>query len=80
MHLRAIEDGSDPILLILSADHYIKNETLFKQAVNKGKICAEGDIVTFGITPDKPAIGYGYIEAEEAFQKGVLEASLIKDL
>ena len=77
--LRAIEDGNDPILLILSADHYIKNETLFKQAVNKGKEFAQkGDIVTFGITPDKPAIGYGYIEAEEAFQKGVLEASLIK--
>ena len=71
--LEATENGDDPILLILSADHYIKNEDVFKKAIYEGIKCAERDnLVTFGITPNSPETGYGYIEAKEPLMKAYL--------
>ncbi len=76
--LKAIEDGSDPILLILSSDHFIKEKTLFKKAVEIGKESAQkGNLVTFGITPNSPETGYGYIEASKEFKKNLLKPSKI---
>ena len=64
--LIASEIWNDPILLILSADHKIKNKESFKKAIEEGLIFAEnGRIVTFGITPNGPKTDYGYIESEE---------------
>ncbi len=76
--LEATENGDDPILLILSADHYIKNEDVFKKAIYEGIKCAERDnLVTFGITPNSPETGYGYIEAKEPLMKNSLNSSKI---
>ncbi len=62
--LQAIADGTDPVLLVLPADHLIKQVELFQQAVGEGLALAEaGKLVTFGIVPDKPETGYGYIRA-----------------
>jgi mannose-1-phosphate guanylyltransferase / mannose-6-phosphate isomerase len=56
--------GEDAILLVLAADHLISNQTAFAAAVAKATSFAEaGRIVTFGIRPDTPETGYGYIEA-----------------
>ncbi len=71
--LKAIKQNEDPILLVLAADHVIKHKTAFEQAVNTAKPLADaGELVTFGITPDAPETGYGYIKAGklegEAFQ------------
>jgi len=57
--------GSDAILLVLSADHLIANQTAFKEAVEKAiSLAQQGLLVTFGIQPGTPETGYGYIEAD----------------
>jgi mannose-1-phosphate guanylyltransferase/mannose-6-phosphate isomerase len=54
--------GDDPLLLVLPADHIIGDVTAFHQAVGKAMKAAEnGALVTFGIRPDHPETGYGYI-------------------
>jgi len=59
----AQKNENDPILLVLPADHAIKNLQKFHQAINLGKIYAEsGGLVTFGIKPTRPETGYGYIK------------------
>lgn len=64
--LQLSQDGSDPLLLILPADHAIKNMENFHAAVSQAAILAEqGSLVTFGIAPTKPEIGYGYIKKAE---------------
>lgn len=60
----AISRGEDPILLILAADHVIQQQEAFNQAVAVGLSEAEaGKLVTFGIVPNAPETGYGYIKA-----------------
>jgi len=53
---------NDPLMLILAADHVIQNEEVFR-AVVRGALpyAAAGKLVTFGIIPDQPETGYGYI-------------------
>jgi len=63
--LIASEIENDPILLILSADHKIEKRESFKKAIEDGLIFAQnGRLVTFGIQPNSPETGYGYIESE----------------
>ena len=63
---KAIEVDADAVLLIMPADHVIKESTLFSEAVKKGKKAAlEGKLATFGIVPDSPHTGYGYIKSGE---------------
>ncbi|MDZ5699962.1 mannose-1-phosphate guanylyltransferase/mannose-6-phosphate isomerase [Chelativorans sp. M5D2P16] len=58
--------GGDTLLLILPADHLIQDEVSFSAAVEKAaSLATEGAIVTFGIKPDRPETGYGYVEAED---------------
>lgn len=55
----------DAILLVLAADHLIADQLAFAEAVGEARQLAEqGNLVTFGIQPDAPDTGYGYIEAE----------------
>ncbi|EGQ8145731.1 mannose-1-phosphate guanylyltransferase/mannose-6-phosphate isomerase [Vibrio parahaemolyticus] len=62
--LRAIEEGQDPILLVLAADHLIKHDNIFRNTVEAATSLAEsGKLVTFGIVPTKPETGYGYIRS-----------------
>ena len=57
--------GNDVILLVLAADHLIADQEAFSKAVTQATILAQlGKLVTFGISPDAPETGYGYIEAE----------------
>lgn len=63
--------GGDAVLLVLAADHLIKDQVAFARAVESAVSAAEkGFLVTFGITPDSPETGYGYIEAEVAELEG----------
>lgn len=60
--LEAIKTNPNSILLVLPADHLIQNITAFHQAVNTAVSQAkEYGLVTFGIKPNKPETGYGYI-------------------
>jgi len=53
---------NDPILLVLPADHVIRDVESFREAVAAGRVAAEtGKLVTFGVVPDRPETGYGYI-------------------
>lgn len=64
--LQAEKNESDPLLLILAADHVIKDEAAFLNAVKTAIPHAEeGKLVTFGIVPSYPETGYGYIKQGE---------------
>jgi mannose-1-phosphate guanylyltransferase/mannose-6-phosphate isomerase len=53
----------EAIMLVLPADHVIKNEARFQAAVMLGaEVAAKGYLVTFGIKPIRPETGYGYIQ------------------
>jgi mannose-1-phosphate guanylyltransferase/mannose-6-phosphate isomerase len=57
--LQAMADGSDPLLLVLPADHVIRDLVTFQQTVRQGcQYAAAGKLVTFGIVPDHPETGY----------------------
>ena len=58
------DQGDDPVLLVLPADHVIRKPAEFRAAVKAGaKLAGEGKLVTFGVVPDRPETGYGYIRA-----------------
>ncbi len=55
-------NDADPILLVLPADHVIRDVGAFQSAVVSGSAAAaEGKLVTFGVVPDRAETGYGYI-------------------
>ncbi len=59
--------AADPnaVLLVMAADHDIRNREAFNEAVRIGKERAQaGQLVTFGITPGKPHTGYGYVRKQ----------------
>ena len=67
----ALSGGDDPLLLVLPSDHVLKPQAVFAEAVAQARACAEsGRIVTFGITPDAPETGFGYIRLGEALPAG----------
>ncbi|AKH67838.1 mannose-1-phosphate guanylyltransferase/mannose-6-phosphate isomerase [Spongiibacter sp. IMCC21906] len=56
-------DGAAPLLLVMAADHVIEDVAAFHAAVSVAKLQAEaGKVVTFGIVPESPHTGYGYIQ------------------
>ena len=64
LHIAATH-GDDACLLVLAADHLIADQAAFAQAVATAiQLAAQGKLVTFGIQPDMPETGYGYIEAD----------------
>ena len=69
--LAAMDDGNDPVLLVLPSDHSIAPQQAFADAVSVALHGAEsGMLVTFGIPPTRPETGYGYIRRGEAFVWG----------
>ncbi len=60
---KAIEQGSDPLLLVLAADHVIQDQSHFEDVVHNAAAMAEkGVLLTFGIKPTFAETGYGYIQ------------------
>lgn len=56
-------DGNDDYLLVLPADHSIKQVQAFQEIITEAKKLAEKDyLVTFGIVPTRAETGYGYIQ------------------
>lgn len=69
--LQVLAGGDDPLLLILPADHVIRDVPGFQQAVERARPIAEaGHLVTFGIQPERPETGYGYIQAGTVLDAG----------
>ena len=58
--LHAVKSGEDPVLLVLAADHIIKDVSAFHNAIEHAqKLAHEGKLVTFGVVPNEPHTGYG---------------------
>lgn len=63
--------GTQPVLLVLAADHHVTNVPAFQAAVAQALPLAQaGKLVTFGIVPTQPETGYGYIERGEPLPQG----------
>lgn len=61
----AADHGENAFMLVLAADHLIADQSAFAQAVAQAmQLAAQGKLVTFGIHPESPETGYGYIESE----------------
>ena len=69
--LQATQNGDDPLMLVLAADHIINNQAVFHKAIGIAEQYALADhLVTFGIVPSTPETGYGYIQRGEALTDG----------
>jgi mannose-1-phosphate guanylyltransferase/mannose-6-phosphate isomerase len=65
--LQALQRDPEALLLVLPADHLITDTAAFADAVTRAvPLAAQGWLVTFGIRPDRPDTGFGYIRRTEA--------------
>jgi mannose-1-phosphate guanylyltransferase/mannose-6-phosphate isomerase len=68
--LLTAEVDPEGVVLLLPSDHIVKDKTAFTDAVVKAAAAAkQGSIVTFGIEPDSPETGYGYIQRGDAMEQ-----------
>ncbi|KGF96685.1 Mannose-1-phosphate guanylyltransferase (GDP) [Prochlorococcus marinus str. MIT 9201] len=66
--LKALANEDNPIMIVLSSDHAIRDEQKFLEIVELGiSFALEEKIVTFGVVPNKPETGYGYIKSINPF-------------
>lgn len=74
--IHAIQHQNDPILLVLAADHVIQDNAAFLATIQNALDLAEsGKLVTFGIVPNKPETGYGYIKQGSPVSANAFEVS-----
>ena len=77
--LRSRDDLKESILIILAADHAIKDVDKYLEVVGQGyKTALSGKIVTFGITPSSPETGFGYIESAEKLTSQIQSSPIVK--
>ena len=73
--LAAFNARPEDLLLVLPSDHSVKDQRAFRAAVEAAAPQAEaGWLVTFGVAPDRPETGYGYVRVGEALGEGVFRA------
>jgi mannose-1-phosphate guanylyltransferase/mannose-1-phosphate guanylyltransferase/mannose-6-phosphate isomerase len=80
--MKALSVNDDAVLLVLPADHHIQNIDAFCEVAGEGALFArEGSLITFGIVPDSPETGYGYIKKGEicSVANGNMEAFRAKE-
>lgn len=63
LHVQSVDP--EGLVLLLASDHRIERPEAFRVAIETGAVAARtGQMVTFGITPDRPETGYGYIRRD----------------
>lgn len=73
--LAALSAGEDDVLLVMPSDHLIADPDAFRAAIERALPFAALDwLVTFGIAPDRPETGYGYIRRGAQLGDGVFRA------
>lgn len=73
-------DDADELMLVMPADHLVKEVEAFHQAVRLARELAQQDyLVTFGIVPQGPETGYGYIKGGPAGQSGGFAVAEFKE-
>ncbi len=74
----AKKDGA--LVMLVPADHHVKKPESFRAAIEKAVSAAQdGYLVTFGITPDGPETGYGYIAQGETLETGVFKVDAFRE-
>jgi len=72
--------GEASHMLVMPADHLIHDEAAFLMAVSQARALAdEGYLITFGIQPNKPETGFGYIEQGSALAQGFRVALFVEN-
>ncbi|WP_300020083.1 mannose-1-phosphate guanylyltransferase/mannose-6-phosphate isomerase [uncultured Roseobacter sp.] len=62
----SLQDQPDALMLVMPSDHAIADEAAFLAAIATGCGAAEaGELVTFGVRPDRAETGYGYLELSD---------------
>ena len=66
-----LEETPDALMLVAPSDHLVPDTQAFLEAVAVGaKAAQEGALVTFGVVPDRPETGYGYLQLETEVRPG----------
>ena len=74
--LQAVAQDPDALVLVLPADHLIGDTANFESAVASARVLAEqGWLVTFGIRPDAPETGFGYIRRGQALDSDTFKVA-----
>ena len=77
--LELTKSDPDALMLVLAADHLIKNQSAFESSVNKAiSLATEGKMVTFGIVAKQAETGYGYIKRGESVVDGFLVEQFVE--
>jgi len=72
--LEALSEDLDPLVLVVPADHVIKNEAEFGATLDIAVGAAQANyLVTFGVPPTRAETGYGYVQRGQELQPGVFE-------
>ncbi|WP_165856247.1 mannose-1-phosphate guanylyltransferase/mannose-6-phosphate isomerase [Marinobacter sp. JSM 1782161] len=76
--LAIADENPEALMLVLPADHNVRDEAAFRAALAQGEsAAATGSLVLFGVLPSGPETDYGYIGAEPApdLDDGLLRAN-----
>ncbi len=77
--LKALKIEDDPILLVLSSDHEIKKIEKFLEVISLAiDYALSNKLITFGIVPTSPEVGYGYIKSETPFDTDHIKGNKIE--
>ena len=72
--LHAMSNEAGGLFLLIPADHHISKPDAFRRAVAAGTpVASKGHLVTFGMMPDYPATGFGYIRKGQSLAPGTFE-------
>lgn len=75
----SLQDQPDAIMLVMPSDHAIDDEMAFADTVRAGEEAAEaGKLITFGVKPNRPETGYGYLELFDPTDATVPHAQPLK--
>ncbi|MCO6058320.1 mannose-1-phosphate guanylyltransferase/mannose-6-phosphate isomerase [Pseudomonas sp. MOB-449] len=72
--MQLLAEGRDELMLVLPADHVLRDQQAFQQALALAASAAEkGEMVLFGVPAERPETGYGYIrsKADGALPEGI---------
>ena len=72
--IEAVSREKDSVLLVLPADHFIKDDAALQTAVHNALSVADtGRLITFGLIPSRPETGYGYIRCGSSISDAISE-------
>jgi len=72
--LKAQERHPQALLLVLPADHHVRDPAAFRETVARAQAPArDGKLMTFGVVPTRPETGYGYVRCGDSVSEGLYD-------